>query len=244
MEGGVLHVRNLGCRLSADFAVVIEALDLEPGEVVVLDNASGTGKSTVLGLVSAAIPGAGMAGERLVLAGRRVPAGPLRDRTALAPPDALGFVLQTARLIPFLTLGENITLPARLAGLRLDAAWLAYLLDRLGLAALVARRPDQVSVGQRQRAAVARALAARPALLLLDEPVSALDPANTDTVERLIAELAQSANAAVLLASHKAAGGVFADAPRCAFRILHDPDGVQVSLFHWQGGTQTGRDAA
>jgi putative ABC transport system ATP-binding protein len=183
-----------------------------------------------------------MEGEQLLLCGRSVPAP--RDRRLAAPyrssfaaPDVVGFVLQTARLVPFLTLEENILLPARLAGMGMDREWVAHLLGRLGISDLVGRRPDQVSMGQRQRAAVARALLARPALLLLDEPVSALDPANTEAVEALISELAREAGAAVLLASHKSAGGAFALAPRCGHEVVCDPDGVQVSLFQWQATT-------
>lgn len=236
MTGRVLQVRNLGIRLSPEFAVVIDRLDLEPGEVRVFDSASGTGKSTALGLIGAAIPGGGMPGESLRLCGRAVTGGAV-DRAHCAPPDVLGFVLQTARLVPFLTLAENIALPMRLTGLAPDPDWSRHVLDRLGIADLLGRRPDQVSVGQRQRAAVARALWARPRLLLLDEPVSALDPANTAAVEALIAELAAAAGAAVLLASHKAAEGAFGGAPRCRHRLVIDREGVQVSLF-------TGQEAA
>lgn len=247
-RGQVLHVRNLGVRLGPDLAVVIAALDLDPGEVMVLDSASGTGKSTVLGLVSAAIPGGGMEGEVLHLAGRPVPVARRAqrpDRAMFAPPDLLGFVLQTARLIPFLTLAENITLPLRLAGVAPDPDWQAHLLDRLGIVDLLARRPDQVSVGQRQRAAVARAMLAKPALLLLDEPVSALDPASTDAVEALIVDLAAAVGAAVLLASHKAAGGAFATAPRCSHGMVTGSDGVQISLFGWPAtAMDTGPNAA
>lgn len=224
MSGAVLHVRNLGVRLGPEFAVVVTGLDLDRGEVIVLDSASGTGKSTVLGLITAAIPGAGMAGQALRLAGHALTG-------AGAAPEDLGFVLQTSRLIPFLTLGENIGLPLRIAGRVADARWRAHVLDRLGIAGLLGRRPDQVSVGQRQRAAVARALIARPRLLLLDEPVSALDPANTAAVEGLIAELAREAGAAVLLASHQAGRGAFADAPRCPHRVETAANGVTVSRF-------------
>lgn len=238
MTGRVLHVRNLGVRLGPDFAVVIDRLDLDPGEVLLLDSASGTGKSTVLALVAAAIPGSGMPGETLVLAGRPVPRPPAPDRAApgragFAPPDVLGFVLQTARLVSFLTLGENIGLPARLAGLDPDPGWRAHLLGRLGIAGLLNRRPDQVSVGQRQRAAVARAMLARPQLLLLDEPVSALDPANTDAVEALIADLAAETGAAVLLASHQAGRGVFARQARCTQRLV--PDGPEGTVSRFRG---------
>lgn len=224
MRGAVLHVCNLGVRLGPDFAVLITGLDLDPGQVLVLDSASGTGKSTVLGLVTAAIPGAGMAGEMLRLQGR-----PLT--TAGAPPEDLGFVLQTARLIPFLTLWENITLPLRLAGRVPERHWQEHVLRSLGIEALLSRRPDQVSVGQRQRAAVARAMVARPKLLLLDEPVSALDPANTLAVEALIATLARESGAAVLLASHQAGRGAFATAPRCPHRVETTAEGVTLSLF-------------
>lgn len=229
MTGQVLHVRNLGVRLDPEFAVVIDGLDLDPGEVTVLDSASGTGKSTVLGLVTAAIPGAGMAGEVLRLGGQELVA-------AGAPPEHLGFVLQTSRLIPFLTLGENIALPMRLAGRAPDPDWRADLLERLDIAALMGRRPDQVSVGQRQRAAVARAMMAKPELLLLDEPVSALDPKNTASVEGLIAELAHEAGAAVILVSHQAGRGAFAGAPRCPHRVETSPEGVVISRFG--GGTE------
>lgn len=232
MTREVLVIRNLGIRLGPEFAIVLSALRLRAGEVLVLDAPSGAGKSTVLGLIAGALPASDLPGRVLRLCGADLLASDLRrTRADLAGPRQLGFVLQTSRLVPFLTLRENVTLPMRLAGGGADPVWQAALFDRLGIGPILDRRPDQVSVGQRQRAAVARALLARPALLLLDEPVSALDPANIDAVEGLIVELAAEAGSAVLLASHQAARGAFAAAPRGTHRVERDAEGVTVSLF-------------
>lgn len=230
MGAPVLQVRNLGIRLAPDFAVVVSELDLAAGEVLVLDAPSGAGKSTVLGLVAGALPAADLPGRSFCLCGA--------EAVGSAGPECLGFVLQTSRLIPFLTLDENIGLPLRLAGRSAQPGWRDELVGRLGIGDLLGRMPDEVSVGQRQRAAVARAMLARPALLLLDEPVSALDPANVDVVERLIAGLTAEVGSAVLLASHQAQGGAFARAPRGGHRIDSWSEDVTVSVFSHGAGAR------
>ncbi|MCB2130174.1 MAG: ATP-binding cassette domain-containing protein [Rhodobacteraceae bacterium] len=228
--GAVVRIRDLGIRLSPDYAVLIERFDLMPGEAVVLDSGSGTGKSTVLGLISAAIRPTPFGGESThVLLG--VAVGPGIARLSYAGPGQIGYVLQTNPLVPYLTVGENIRLPSRLAGAHIDAEWQDHVIGVLGLGALLARRPDQVSVGQRQRAAVARAMLARPRLLLLDEPVSALDPENADQVEGLIRHLAEDAGSAVILASHQAHRGAFRQTARVAHRLERDGEGRSRSIF-------------
>ena len=228
MAGRVLHIRSLGAHLAKDFAVVIEALDLDPGERLVMDAVSGAGKSTALGLISGGLASSGLHGEVHEICGVSVQdAG---RRSDFARPEALGFVLQTNTLVPYISVEENIRLPARIAGLQTDAAWAAHLVDLLGLETLLARHPEALSVGQRQRVSVARALLARPALLLLDEPVASLDPGNVEHVETLISHLAEEAGSGILLASHQAQTGVFANVPRVTHRVLSH-DGVTYSLF-------------
>lgn len=228
MTAAVLHVRNLGVYLSPDFAVVIEAVDIAPGERLVMDAESGAGKSTALGLISGAIPDNGLMRRAHQICG--VDVNPETARAAYARPDALGFVLQTNTLVPYLNAIDNIRLPMRIAALVPDPKWEAHLIELLGLGSLLKRTTKALSVGQRQRVSVARALLARPAVLLLDEPVASLDPGNVSQVEALISHLSQEAGSGVLLASHQAQTGHFADARRLSHRVVSHND-VTYSLF-------------
>lgn len=228
----VLSIRNLGIERAPGFFVVIEELDLKAGETIVLDAVSGAGKSTALGLIAGALPLTALPDTHHEIAGVRVT--PDTPRADFAGPDKLGFVLQTNTLVPYLTLLENIELPVRVAGQEPDAEWQDHLIRAMGLGNYGARKPGQLSVGQRQRVSVARALLGRPALLLLDEPVSALDPANVAEVEGLIVHLAAEAGSAVVLASHQAQTGEFAQTPRADHRLL-DHQGQSYSIFSTAG---------
>lgn len=228
MARSVVHIRNLGVRLSARFAVVIEGLDLQAGERLVLDAPSGAGKSTALGLIAAAIPDSGFEGRVHLLNGR--PVHPDLPRDQFAGPQALGIVLQTNTLVPFLPVRDNIRLPLHLAGQRPDPEWEGHLIQTLGLGRLLGHLPSQISVGQRQRVSIARALLGMPALLLLDEPVASLDPGNVAKVEMLISNLADEVGAAVLLASHQAQHGAFSTSRRLPCRMV-EHDGMLYTLF-------------
>lgn len=203
----VLEVRGLGVRYSSVFGVLVDTLRVESGEVVVLDAPSGAGKSTALGLIAGAIAPNRELGRGMLRFGR-VEAG------SIPGPEKMGFVVQTSALVNFLTVQENICLPSEVTGLTVDTEWYRYLVRALGLDGLEGRKPEQISVGQRQRTAIARALLCKPELLLLDEPVAALDPTNVSQVEELISLLAVDLGAAVVLASHQAGRGAFANAPR------------------------------
>jgi putative ABC transport system ATP-binding protein len=89
--------------------------------------------------------------------------------------DRVGFVFQSFNLVPTLTAGENITLPADLAGRKVDTEWFDYLVDQLGIGDRLTHRPTELSGGQQQRCACARALINRPDLIFADEPTGNLD---------------------------------------------------------------------
>lgn len=212
-----VDINNLGVRLSKEFAVVIERLCLNDGEVVVFDSPSGSGKSTALGLIAGAIKATAYEEQRHVIAGQQITVD--LPRSKFADPTKMGFVLQNNVLVPYLTLMENIDLPLSIAGNCPDCDWRAYLIGSLGLNGLEDRKSDQISVGQRQRAAIARAFIGKPRLLLLDEPVASLDPANADRVEAMILALASEAGASVVLASHQVERGAFREARRMMHRV-------------------------
>jgi putative ABC transport system ATP-binding protein len=113
----------------------------------------------------------------------------------------IGLVFQQFNLVPSLTVAANLALQARLAD-RYDADWTARLADRLGLSQLMARFPEQLSGGQQQRVAIGRALSARPALLLADEPTGNLDETTSETVSDLLIELAGETGAALVVVTH------------------------------------------
>lgn len=198
---GVVATRRAG---GAAFTLEVEALRLDPGALVAVTGASGTGKSTLLDV--AALARRPDAVGRLEVAG--IDAAALWARGAS---DALaglrarhfGYVLQTGGLVPFLTIGANAELAQDLAGRR-DQTHLAALAERLGIGALLNRMPASLSVGQRQRAAILRALAHRPALVLADEPTASVHPDMAAAILALLAEQAREAGAAVLLATHDA----------------------------------------
>jgi putative ABC transport system ATP-binding protein len=173
------------------------SLELAPGASLALTGESGSGKSTLLHLAAGLddvdrgevhVAGAVLGG--LGDAGRAA----LRRGT-------IGLVFQQFNLIPSLDVGGNLTFQARLAE-RDDRARVAALADRLGLAGLLDRYPEQLSGGQQQRVAIGRALAAAPQLILADEPTGSLDEATGDAVLDLMLALVAEAGAALLLATH------------------------------------------
>ncbi|MFN5821889.1 MAG: ABC transporter ATP-binding protein [Novosphingobium sp.] len=181
---------------------VLRGVDLaiQRGEIVALLGPSGSGKSTLLQAVGLLEGGFG---GSLRIAG--VEAGSLSadDRTALRR-DKIGFVYQFHHLLPDFTAQENVILPQLVAGVsETDAAARANeLLAALGLGERLSHRPSQLSGGEQQRVAVARALANRPALVLADEPTGNLDEATADRVFDEFVSLVRGQASAALVATH------------------------------------------
>jgi putative ABC transport system ATP-binding protein len=184
------------------FVLEVEHFCLRAGEAVAVAGPSGSGKSTLLDLAALAVAPdhAGVlsvAGEDAAALWRS------GDAEALARLRArgIGYVLQTGALLPFITVRANIALPQRLSG-RGDLAHVEALADTLGIADVLDRKPAALSVGQRQRAAIARALSHRPALVLADEPTASVHPEMADTVLALLIGQTEAHGAALLLATH------------------------------------------
>ena len=199
----VLSVQNLTktYRTASETIAVLRGVNLEVarGERVALTGESGAGKSTLLHLI-AGLDSAD-SGE-IRLDETSVTALSDAGRAALRR-DRLGLVFQQFNLIPSLNVADNLAFQARIAG-RHDAAWHTELVERLGLASLLKRYPEQLSGGQQQRVAIGRALAPKPLLLLADEPTGNLDEDTADDVLALARDLVARSGCGFLMVTHSA----------------------------------------
>ena len=178
---------------------VLDGIDLvlQAGTSLALTGESGSGKSTLLHLAAGLdVADAG----RVDLAGVNLTTASDSGRAALRR-GTVGLVFQQFNLIPSLDVAANLAFQARLAGSH-DPAWTAHLAQVLGLSALLGRYPEQLSGGQQQRVAIGRTLAARPQLVLADEPTGNLDEATGDAVLDLMLRLVAETGAAVLMVTH------------------------------------------
>ncbi|MCB1961226.1 MAG: ABC transporter ATP-binding protein [Rhodocyclaceae bacterium] len=181
-------------------------LSLARGEAVALLGESGSGKSTVLHLASGLdVPDAG----RISVAGQSLAGLDARALAALRR-GTVSLVFQQFHLIGTLNVLDNIRFQAALCG-RLDAAFEARLIDRLGLREQLAKWPHQLSGGQQQRVAIARALLHRPLLVLADEPTGNLDERSSGAVMALLRDLVAEAGSALLMATHSRAMAALLD---------------------------------
>jgi putative ABC transport system ATP-binding protein len=172
-------------------------LDVAAGEAVALTGESGSGKSTLLHLAGGLDrPDAGL----ITMNGQNIGVFGDADRANYRR-TGVGLVFQQFNLIPSLSVSANISFHARLAG-RHDRAWEEQLISALGLQDFMGRYPEQLSGGQQQRVAIGRTLAARPPLILADEPTGNLDEETGDRVLELMLALARSAGSALLFVTH------------------------------------------
>lgn len=189
-------------------------LDVEAGEFVALLGPSGSGKSTLIHL-SAGIddPDEGT----IALHGRALGDCSVKERAKLRRRE-VGLVFQFFHLLPALTVRENVELPVLLDGRR-DGDEVDRLLDAVGLSERADHLPSELSGGQMQRAAIARALVTKPTLVLADEPTGNLDSASGAAVLEVLEHNVRSAGAGMLMVTHDHAVAARAD------RVVHLRDG-------------------
>ena len=179
---------------------ILKGIDLEipRGQFAAIMGPSGSGKSTLLGLLAGLdTPTSG----QIILDGEDI-TGLDEDRMAVLRGRKIGFVFQSYHLIPTLTAEENVLLPMELAG-STDGVHRAHeLLDSVGLSGRYGHYPVQLSGGEQQRVALARAFAARPPILLADEPTGNLDTATGRQILDLLIELNSREGATLVLVTH------------------------------------------
>jgi putative ABC transport system ATP-binding protein len=193
------------------------SLSIAEGELVSLVGASGSGKSTLLNILGGIdAPTSG----RVVIGGHDVSRASDRQMVMLRR-SLIGIVFQFFNLMPTLTVLENVTLPAELAGTseRVARERARMLLEEVGMTHRAEHRPHELSGGEMQRTAIARALINRPKLLLADEPTGNLDSKNGAIVLDMLQRLAPEEGATLLIATHDHAVAAIAD------RVIEMKDG-------------------
>ncbi len=211
MGSDVISVRDVSMRLVSGGRPVDVltgvSLEVPPGQFLAIAGPSGSGKSTLLGLIAGLDrPTAG----RIVVAGVDVTALG-EDALARFRRDTIGYVFQSFHLIPSLTALENVAVPLELAGEAGAAGRARALLAEVELGARAHHYPAQLSGGEQQRVAVARAIARRPRLLLADEPTGNLDSATGGRLIDLLLALRRSLESTLVLVTHDAALAAHAD---------------------------------
>jgi len=187
--------------------VFLPQLSLRPGEVLAITGESGCGKSTLLEAIGLLYPPHQLKAfslqdnqhtqdiAQLLLEQQHQQLANLRARQ-------LGFVLQNGGLLPYLSVQDNIRLPSQLVGTEPEPALFTRIIQSLKLSPLLKKMPAQLSIGERQRTAFARAIAHRPRLLLADEPTAALDPENAENLFTLFLQLVKEEGMMALVVCH------------------------------------------
>ncbi len=210
-EAAVLRLENLTKRYRPERPAVFEALNLElrQGEYLAIMGESGVGKSTLLNLLAGLDkPDTG----RVLLEGQDLTALD-DDATTLVRRRSVGFVFQAFHVLPYLTVEQNVMLPLELVGAALTerVQRTAQMLESVGIAALAQRFARELSGGEVQRIAIARALVHRPRLLLADEPTGNLDPRSAAQILALLRTQIKANSGAGILITHSRTAADTAD---------------------------------
>jgi len=203
MQPGLLYAADISksFELDGDRIEILRgiSLTLANGETLALTGDSGSGKSTLLHLLAGLdLPDSGT----IQITRQDITSLPDAGRAALRR-GTIGLVFQQFNLIPSLNVADNIAFQARLAN-SADPSFNATLAKRLGLSDHLSKFPEQLSGGQQQRVAIARTLAARPAIILADEPTGNLDEASGHAVLELLLDLVHQENCGLITVTHSA----------------------------------------
>jgi putative ABC transport system ATP-binding protein len=200
-------VKRFGAGASAVDALRRVDVALARGSFTAIMGPSGSGKSTLLHILA----GLDRPTDGWVeIAGTRLDR--LKDRElTLLRRRQVGFVFQSYNLLPVLSAEENITLPLRIGGTRVDRDWLDTLVDAVGLSDRRTHRPAEMSGGQQQRVAVARALITRPAVVFGDEPTGNLDSVSSREILELLRRAVDDLDQTIVMVTHDPGAATFAD---------------------------------
>jgi putative ABC transport system ATP-binding protein len=207
--GQLLEAEDLHKRFGGTVALDGLSVEIGGGEIVAVLGPSGSGKSTLLLCLAGILP---LEGGDVRYRGRSLPSLTDAARTRLRR-DEFGFVFQFGQLVPELTAVDNVSLPLRLAGLRRrDAIGRAReFLGSVGVEDVADKRAGEMSGGQAQRVAVARALVTRPRVIFADEPTGSLDSMNGELVMELFVTAARQQGSTVVLVTHEPRVAAYAD---------------------------------
>jgi putative ABC transport system ATP-binding protein len=201
----VLRVENVSKRYgtgSAAFQALSDvSLRVATGEFLSITGPSGSGKSTLLNLLAGLdAPGTG----RVLLKGRDLAAMKDREISSLRLRE-IGFVFQSFNLFPALTAAENVAWPLEFSGVRRARIRerVAEVLTRVGMTACAGRRPSELSGGEQQRVAMARALVNEPSIILADEPTGNLDSTTGDAILSLLRDLNAASHVTIVMVTHR-----------------------------------------
>ena len=182
---------------STNSVIDVNEFVMQAGEQIALIGGSGTGKTTFLNLIAGILKessGSIKVGGQLMSGNSEFKRDSLRSKH-------IGYIFQTFNLLSTFTALENVLVPMMFK-LSSNKAFAKQLLDDVGLTDRISYKPPQLSIGQQQRVAIARALANKPKLVLADEPTGNLDPENAQKALKVIRDLCEKNNAALLLVSH------------------------------------------
>jgi putative ABC transport system ATP-binding protein len=198
-------------------------VDIERGRLTAVMGPSGSGKSTLVHCLAGLDS---LTSGEIELGGKRL-SGMSEKQLTLLRRDAVGFVFQSFNLVPTLSAMENISLPADLAGRRLEGPWVDTVIDAVSIRDRLRHRPAQLSGGQQQRVAIARSLAGRPEIVFADEPTGNLDRQTAAEVLGFLRTAVDEFGQSIVMVTHDPMAASYSD------RVLFLVDGrVAGELLH------------